>query len=144
MDYFIEAVHAAGMGDACIDELKGIIQRNHHFLNMTNKSKDTLLIVASSCNNLQTVIYLCQQQGINLNAHSPDRGTALHVAINEGFDEVSQVLIEAGADMDIECTIEMKGFGGSYKQSITPRNLLMQNGRIDLLEVSQLKNNRLL
>ena len=69
-------------------------------VNVTDDGRNTCLILAAYCGHTETARYLVGLPEVDVNHCDSENETALHCATNEGYTEVLQVLIEAGADID--------------------------------------------
>ena len=69
---------------------------------VTDNEGDTCLILAACCGHTETVSYLVGLKDVAMNHSGDDGFTALHWAGQENYPEVVQVLIDAGADIEVK------------------------------------------
>ena len=62
----------------------------------------TCLMIAAHCGHTDTVRYLVGLPEVEVNQLADDNKTALHWAVESNHTEIAQLLIDAGADMDIK------------------------------------------
>jgi ankyrin repeat protein len=79
-----------------------MIESNHE-LNIVNSDHASLLIYATSLNNIDAVRLLVAKK-INLDEVDKNGVTALHIAVQNGYKNIAALLVSMGARSDVKDT----------------------------------------
>lgn len=99
-NYPIEAIHWAGMGDSCIDDLKALLKRRPDFVNAKNTFGDSPLIVAARVGAKKVAEFLVSFKEADVDRRV-EEGSALTIAASRGDLGIADILVRRGADLEI-------------------------------------------
>jgi ankyrin repeat protein len=121
-NYPVEVFHWAGMTDACLPDLKKILEQSPELIHSLTDDNENALIIASRVNNLKIVEYLIEETSINIHQIS-DSGNAFLVALQYNYVPIALYLAQKGLNINTK-----------NKDGKTSYHMAALNGNDDMLE----------
>jgi len=87
-----------------------------------NRNGQRAIHIAAIKNNLDFMEWIVTQPGINLNMADRDGNTALHLASQSGFQDIIEILLRYGSDLNISNKKGLKPIDVAHKDAKTHLN----------------------